>query len=267
MLCLASLSAEEKAVDTLGAELAGMARLPTQPERTKALRNLLRRWAAVDLDTARVTVEGWPDAAARPGLLGDIAWYWGETDVRSALEWAKSLPEGQRDQAVLCAIRRFRYADAREARAEVLRLPPGRLRDSVALRLVEDLNRGREAADWCATYPDAAASRTLVRAVIKSWIETADIQDADLNAECELIEGWASELPDARLRDLALAGALEGFVRLLYYPKPQRQPEPMRRLLRGIADPALRAELAAAADTAWRKAFPDNAGNPTAGGR
>ena len=262
---LAAISSVRADVPTdLRLELVAMSRLPTQAQRTSALSNLLPRWVAVDLDTARLTVENWPDESARPMLLGETAWYWGERDVHAALDWAKGLRlENERYAAVRSAIRRFPYEAAREARAEVLRLPAGKIRDKVAEQLVEEFHRGREAAEWCAAYPDAIVAPILVRKVTRSWILTAFVKDANLNAESELIEEWAFELSDIRLREAAFAGALDGFCRLMYYPRPCREPQPIRRLLRYIDDGVLREQLTSEINEAWQKKFPDDVGNPT----
>lgn len=263
LVCLALLSNVhgEEPFD-LGQELARMTRLPTQDQRTQALSGLLRQWVAVDVDSARVTVEAWPDALARPWLLGELAWYWSERDIRSALSWAKGLRESERESAVLWSIKRFPYAKAREARAEVLQLPLGRMRDCIANEVIAVNSRGREAGDWCATYPDYTVALTLVRKVTQSWIISAWCSDDDLNVEAELIEGWAFDLTDVRLRDRALAGTVDGLCRALSFPKPRRQPETFRRLLRCVDDAVLRAELSSQVDQAWQKAFPDNVGNP-----
>lgn len=128
-------------------------------------------------------------------------------------------------------------------------------------------------AEWCAAYPEADVSLTLVRHAARAWTMFAITQPgdrgerADVNAETELIEAWAWGLPDARLRDQALAGALDGFCRLLYLPDPPRNPEPLRRLLRSLDDEALRAEVSTEVGLAWLKAFPDNVGNPASAGR
>jgi hypothetical protein len=200
------------------------------PERDLLYEPFFRQWAGVSPAAAcaklRQLAEGGQDNPELwKNLLGQVAAQWAVADVRGAVNWVQSLPEGAlKSQAMLQVSNRWTETSPQEAAAYAARQNDSELLDAVAGKWAN--TSPQAAAAWAAGLPDGARDGVIAR-LANTWAQkdpaaaatyTASLspgaaQDQALGAvvtawACaapEQAAKWVSQFPESPVREIAMA--------------------------------------------------------------
>jgi len=167
------------------------------PRADRGLPNLIfTAWAETDPTTAIAKASELSQPLERQNALYSIAATWASKDPQSALAWAESLPNEERNVAIGNVIFKWTENDPHAVRAWFQQLPDGLIKQMAADNLPRSLATADPlaAAQFVAELPPGSAQTRAAEEVARAWA------NSDPGSAAE----WAKAFPNGEPRDVVL---------------------------------------------------------------
>lgn len=205
------------------------------------------------------------DTAAR------LAGIYARQDSRRAVEWASSLPEKYRNEALKAALAAHARTDPAQSQqlAESLPEKPRREAHKEIMKVLAETDPAKAAENWAALATDAETKKELAGEITGRWAQrdpaaalawaAAQSGEAQREAVASLAARWAKTDYDAAWQALTAAGVAGQALPSLIYLAPENRLAELARHTTAIADPAARGEASAAMMRVWTHRDPEAA--------
>lgn len=227
----------------------GFANTLTGTDRETSTLTVLSTWTRLDPEAASTHFQenladfGAMDNSERLAAR-TIAAQWAAENPADAFEWAKSLPEEVRLDALAPAIASLSLQDTDRVITAINERDPGYERTEMISQVAKERGREmpQETAAWVNGLTDPEEQSGAAGALVSSWASR------DLNAAAQ----WVRSLPSGTTRDAAVRALLDGTTF-------RQDPGLALRWTDSIHDPSLRREIAGSIVSRWEVLDPPRA--------